>query len=63
MRKQWLLQLTEDFASTGVQATAVTYALINNLTVDGTVNFTLTTDDGSGVTIQSNNVSTSDLTA
>ena len=55
--------ITADAASTGVSATAVTYALINNLTVDGTLNFTLTTDDASsGVTIQSNNVSKADLT-
>ena len=36
--------ITADAASTGVSATAVTYALINNLTVDGT-KLTLTTDD------------------
>ena len=55
--------ITEDAASTGVSATAVTYALINNLTVDGTLNFTLTTDDAtSGVSIVSNNVSKADLT-
>lgn len=53
--------ITANFADTGVQATAVTYALVNNLSDAGTVNFTLTTDDGSAA-IVSNNASTGDLT-
>ena len=53
--------ITEDFASTGVQATAVTYALINDLSAAGTVNFSLQTADGTA-SIVSNNTSTSDLT-
>jgi flagellin len=54
--------INEDFASTGVQATAVTFALINNLSDAGTVNFTLESDDGSAA-IVSNNAATNDLTA
>ena len=53
--------ITEDFASTGVKATAVTYALINDLSAAGTVNFSLQTADGTA-SIVSNNTSTSDLT-
>jgi flagellin len=60
--KQMAAAINEDFASTGVQATAVTFALINNLSDAGTVNFTLESDDGSA-SIVSNNAATNDLTA
>ena len=48
--KQWLPQL-QLILLTGVTATAVTFALINNLNSAGTVNFTLTTDDASAAIV------------
>mgnify|MGYP000084231675 CR=1 FL=1 len=54
--------INADTASTGVTATAVTYAMFNDLITAGTVNFTLTTDDGSSA-ITSVTTNKADLTS